>query len=120
MRPRPLALLLLMPAVACAPTGSGGPQRPRAEPRSSGCGGTFVTVTVRPPALDASTLDRVARDLLAPVRATVGTPSLSPAIRAFRVQVRDAAAADQVVTALRTEPRVENVGRDGCGVMIEG
>ena len=97
---------------------TGGPPRAPAEPRSSGCGGTFVNVTVKAAALEHSTLARVAEELLAPLRPDVGAASLSPAIRAFRVPVRDAAAADRVIPHLRASGRVEAVERDGCGVMI--
>ena len=97
---------------------TGGPQRPPAEPRSSGCGGIFVNVTVTASALEGTTLERAAADLLAPVRDAVGAPSLSPAIRAFRVQLRDAAAADRAVAQLRASPQVAEAARDGCTRMI--
>ena len=65
-----------------------------------------------------TTLERMAADLLAPVREVVGAPSASPAIRAFRVHVRDAAAADRAVAQLRASSHVATVERNGCAVMI--
>jgi hypothetical protein len=101
-----------------APRVTGGPQRPRPEPRASGCGGSFVTVIVKPSALDGTTLRRVAEELTASVGGVVGAPSLSPAIRAFRVQVRDSAQATRVVERLRGSSGVESVERDQCGVRV--
>jgi len=98
---------------------TGGPGRKPTPPRSSGCGGTFVNVTVKASALSGSTLAQVASDVLAPVRADVGAPSLSPAIRAFRVAVRDPLDVDRVVTRLRASPKVAAVESDGCEKMIE-
>lgn len=101
-----------------APRVTGGPQRPRPEPRASGCGGSFVTVIVKPSALEGTTLGRVAEQLTASVGGVVGAPSLSPAIRAFRVQVRDSVEAGRIVERLRTSSRVESVEREGCRVML--
>jgi hypothetical protein len=93
---------------------TGGPQRAPTPPRNSGCGGVFVNVTVKSSAIADASLEKVASDVLAPVRSEVGAPSLSPAIRAFRVAVRDATAADRVVSRLRSSPQVESVERDAC------
>ena len=101
-----------------APRVTGGPQRPRPEPRASGCGGSFVTVIVKQSALDGTTLRRVAEELTASVAGVVGAPSLSPAIRAFRVQVRDSSRAARLVERLRGSSRVESVERDQCGVRV--
>jgi hypothetical protein len=98
---------------------TGGPQRQPIPPRSSGCGGTYVNVTVKASALGGTTLERVAGEVLAPVRGDVGSPTLSPAIRAFRVSVRDPAAADRVVSRLRASPAVEAAERDPCEKVIE-
>ena len=100
------------------PRVTGGPQRARPEPRASGCGGSFVNVIVRQSALEGTTLARVAEELTASVGGVVGTPSLSPAIRAFRVQVRDSAQAERVVQRLRASSRVESVEQDQCGVRV--
>lgn len=97
---------------------TGGPQRARPEPRASGCGGSFVTVIVKPSALEGTTLARVANELTASDEGVVGAPSLSPAIRAFRVQVRDSAQAARMVDRLRASSRVESVEQDRCGVMV--
>ena len=101
-----------------APRVTGGPQRPRPEPRASGCGGSFVTVIVRQSALEGTTLGRVAKELTSSGGCVVGAPSLSPAIRAFRVQVRDSVEAVRMVERLRGSSRVESVERDQCGVML--
>jgi len=101
-----------------APRVSGGPQRPRPEPRASGCGGSFVTVIVKQSALEGTTLARVADELTASEKGVVGAPSLSPAIRAFRVQVRDSAQAARIVERLQASSRVESVERDQCGVRV--
>jgi hypothetical protein len=101
-----------------APRVTGGPQRPRPEPRASGCGGSFVTVIVKQSALDGTTLGRVAEELTASVGGVVGAPSLSPAIRAFRVQVRDSSLSARLVKQLRGSSRVESVERDQCGVRV--
>lgn len=101
-----------------APRVTGGPQRPHPEPRASGCGGSFVTVIVRQSALEGTTLGRVAEALTASVGGVVGAPSLSPAIRAFRVQVRDPAQAARMVEQLRGSSRVESVEQDQCGVRV--
>lgn len=101
---------------------TGGPQRPPVKPRSSGCGGTFVNVTVKASALgssnDAAALRAISSDLLAPVRNAVGATSVSPAIRAFRVAINDPSATQRVVAQLRASPRVETVELDECAVMI--
>lgn len=101
-----------------APRVTGGPQRARPEPRSSGCGGSFVTVMVKQSALEGTTLARVAEELTASVDGVVGAPSVSPAIRAFRVQVRDSSRAARVVERLRGSSRVESVEPDQCGVRV--
>ena len=101
-----------------APRVTGGPQRPRPEPRASGCGGSFVNVIVKQSALEGTTLGRVAEELTASVGGVVGAPSLSPAIRAFRVQVRDSVEAVRMVERLRGASRVESVERDQCRVML--
>lgn len=98
---------------------TGGPERAPQLPRNSGCGGAYVNVTVKASALEGTTLGRVAADLLAPLHDVVGAPSLSPAIRAFRAQLRDGASADRAVTQLRTSSSVATAERDGCAVMIE-
>lgn len=98
---------------------TGGPERAPQLPRNSGCGGAYVNVTVKASALEGTTLGRVAADLLAPLHGVLGAPSLSPAIRAFRVQLRDGASADRAVTQLRTSSSVATAERDGCAVMIE-
>jgi hypothetical protein len=101
---------------------TGGPQRPPVKPRSSGCGGTFVNVTVKASALgssnDAAALRAISSDLLAPVRNAVGATSVSPAIRAFRVAINDPSATQRVMAQLRASPRVETVELDECAVMI--
>jgi hypothetical protein len=101
---------------------TGGPQRPPVKPRSSGCGGTFVNVTVKASALgssnDAAALRAISSDLLAPVRSAVGATSVSPAIRAFRVAINDPSAAQRVMAQLRSSPKVETVELDDCAVMI--
>ncbi|HET7187223.1 MAG TPA: hypothetical protein VFI52_03675 [Gemmatimonadaceae bacterium] len=101
-----------------APRVTGGPQRPRPEPRASGCGGSFVNVIVTQSALEGTTLSRVAEELTASVEGVVGAPSLSPAIRAFRVQVTDSSRAARLVERLRGSSRVESVERDQCGVRV--
>ena len=101
-----------------APRVTGGPQRPRPEPRGSGCGGSFVNVIVKQSALEGTTLARVAEELTASVDGVAGAPSLSPAIRAFRVQVRDSSRAVRLVERLRGSSRVESVERDQCGVRV--
>ena len=101
-----------------APRVTGGPQRPRPEPRASGCGGSFVNVIVKQSALEGTTLGRVAEELTASVGGVVGAPSLSPAIRAFRLQVRDSVEAVRTVERLRGSSRVESVERDQCGVRV--
>lgn len=101
-----------------APRVTGGPQRPRPEPRASGCGGNFVTVIVKQSALEGTTLGRVAEELTASAGGAAGAPSLSPAIRAFRVQVRDSVEAVRMVERLRGSSRVESVERDQCRVML--
>lgn len=103
---------------ARAPRVTGGPQRPRPEPRASGCGGSFVTVIVKQSALEGTTLGRVAEELTASDKGVVGAPSISPAIRAFRVQVRDSSQAARVVERLRASSRVESVEREQCGVRV--
>jgi hypothetical protein len=100
------------------PSVPGGPQRPRPEPRASGCGGSFVTVIVKQSALEGTTLGRVAEELTASDEGVVGAPSISPAIRAFRVQVRDSAQAGRMVERLRASSRVESVEQDQCRVML--
>ena len=97
---------------------TGGPQRARPEPRASGCGGRFVTVIVKQTALEGTTLGRVADELTASVGGVVGAPSLSPAIRAFRVQVSDSSRAARLVERLRGSSRVESVERDQCAVRV--
>ena len=101
-----------------APRVTGGPQRPRPEPRASGCGGSFVTVIVKQSALEGTTLGRVAEELTASVDGVLGAPSLSPAIRAFRVQVRDSSRAARLAEQLRGSSRVESVEKDQCGVRV--
>lgn len=100
------------------PRVTGGPQRPRPEPRASGCGGSFVTVIVKQSALEGTTLGRIAEDLTSSVAGVVGAPSLSPAIRAFRVQVSDSSRAARLVERLRGSSRVESVERDQCRVLL--
>jgi hypothetical protein len=105
---------------------TGGPQRPPVEPRSSGCGGPAVNVKVAASALDSSSdadattraIRAISTDLLAPVRGAVGPPSISPAIRAFRVRITDTSATRRVLARLRSSPKVENVEVDECAVMI--
>jgi hypothetical protein len=101
---------------------TGGPQRTPVPPRSSGCGGTFVNVTVKASALgsssDAGRLRAAASDILAPVRDAVGATSVSPAIRAFRVAIKEPSAAQRVMAQLRASPKVENVELDECAVRI--
>jgi hypothetical protein len=101
---------------------TGGPQRTPVPPRSSGCGGTFVSVTVKASALgssnDAAALRAMSSDLLAPVRGAVGPASVSPAIRAFRVKITDPSATQRVMAQLRSSPKVENVELDECAVRI--
>jgi hypothetical protein len=85
-----------------------------------------VNVTVTASALgrssDATATTRALRalssDLLAPVRGAVGAPSISPAIRAFRVRITDRSATQRVMAQLRSSPKVENVELDECAVMI--
>ena len=101
-----------------APRVTGGPQRARPEPRASGCGGSFVTVIVTQSALEGTTLGRVAEELTASDKGVVGAPSLSPAIRAFRVQVTDSSRAAHLVERLRGSSRVESVERDQCRAML--
>ena len=101
-----------------APRVSGGLQRAHPEPRASGCGGSFVTVIVKQSALEGTTLGRVAEELTASVDDVVGAPSISPAIRAFRVQVRDSSQTARVVERLRGSSRVESVEREQCRVML--
>jgi cell division protein FtsX len=106
---------------------TGGPQRTPVPPRSSGCGGGAVNVTVKASALGSSSgtaatteaLRTISSDLLAPVRGAVGAPSISPAIRAFRVRVTDPSATQRVLAQLRASPKVENVELDDCAVMIK-
>lgn len=86
------------------------------------CGGIHVNVTVRSSALaqqgtnSESALRAVATDLIAGVRDQVVANSLqlSPAIRTFRVTVRDQAAADLVIARLGQAARVEGVEADKC------
>ena len=90
------------------------------------CAGVYLNVTVRAGALgagtDAAARERALRDVaarvLAPVRAQVGTPELSPAIRAFRVLVRDTTATASILARLRASPDVDDVARDACSVRI--
>jgi hypothetical protein len=106
---------------------TGGPQKPPVPPRSSGCGGTAVNVTVKASALGGSpdaegtmqALRSVSSRILAPVRDAVGAPSISPAIRAFRVPIEDASATQRVLAQLRSSPQVEHVELDDCAVMIK-
>ena len=100
------------------PRVTGGPQRARPEPRASGCGGNFVTVIVKQSALEGTTLARVAQELVGQTPGVVSAPSLSPAIRAFRVQARDPVEAGRMVDRLRASARVESVERDQCRVML--
>ncbi len=101
---------------------SGGPERLPTPPRSSGCGGVHLDVTVKASALAASgdataSLRAVSAEVLAPVRGQVGSIQLSPAIRAFRVSVRDSNATPRIMVALKASPKVESVERDVCAVM---
>jgi hypothetical protein len=103
---------------------TGGPERTPIPPRSSGCGGTFIVVTLTPAAVagggDATVaLRQASSEVLAPVRDQVGSASLSPAVRAFRVSVKDPAAASGIVTRLRASPRVASATVDECAVRIE-
>jgi hypothetical protein len=106
--------------------GAGGPRLPRIVPRSSGCGGPFVSVIVNPSALGAQTdvaasthaLRALSEELLAPVRSLVRRTEISPAIHAFRVTVTDSVAAERVIAALRGSPRVAVARRDGCEAMM--
>ena len=100
------------------PRVSGGPQRARPEPRASGCGGLFVNAIVKQSALEGTTLARVAEELVGSAPGVIGAPSLSPAIRAFRVQVRDSVRAERVVERLRASSRVESAERDQCRVRV--
>jgi hypothetical protein len=105
---------------------AGGPQRTPVLPRSSGCGGTFVNVTVKASALGSAgdmesitrALRTISNTLLAPVRGEVGRLSISPAIRAFRVAVNDSSAARRVAAQLGASPQVENAEVDTCEVRI--
>ena len=90
------------------------------------CAGVYLNVTLRAEALSAGTdaagRERALRDaatrLLAPVKDRVGSPELSPAIRAFRVLVSDTSATASIAGRLRASPDVENVARDECNVRI--
>jgi hypothetical protein len=103
----------------------------RSESTASGkgkvkCAGVYLNVTLRAEALnagsDAESRERALRDaatrLVAPVKDRVGTPELSPAIRAFRVVVRDTSATTSIAERLRASPDVEDVVRDACNVRI--
>lgn len=106
--------------------GAGGPLRPPTVPRSNGCGGTFVSVIVKPAALPAQTdmaastraLRALADELLAPVHAVVRRTEISPAIHTFRVTVTDSVAAERVIAAMGASPNVETARRDGCEAMM--
>jgi hypothetical protein len=90
------------------------------------CGGEHVNVIVKVEALGGVTdmmgvqvaLRNVARELLAPLESSIiaGSEQYSPAIRTFRVAVRDRAAADLVVSRLRSASQVQSVERDECAV----
>lgn len=102
---------------------TGGPERTPIPPRSSGCGGTFVVVTLKPGALaegdETAGMRTASREVLAPVRDQVGSASLSPAIRAFRVSVRNPANASRIVRQLRASSKVQSATVDECAVRIE-
>jgi len=105
---------------------TGGPQRAPEPPRSSGCGGTFVNVTMKASALRApedmkattAELQAISTRLLAPVQPLVGAIAISPAVRAFRLSVTRPADAQRVVTQLRSSDKVESVELDDCAVRI--
>jgi hypothetical protein len=101
---------------------TGGPYKPPALPRGA-CRGTFVNVTVKQSALGgsnaAAALPSVVSQVLAPVRSLVDAPQLSPAIRAFRVSVRDAAKKQRVLESLRASPQVERAELDECAARIQ-
>jgi hypothetical protein len=104
---------------------TGGPLKPPVPKRSSGCGGTFVNVTVKESALGSGVGDKtaalrsVSTQVLAPVRSLVGGPQISPAIHAFRVLVKDPATAPRVVARLKASSQVEDVELDDCAVRID-
>jgi hypothetical protein len=105
---------------------AGGPQRTPVLPRSSGCGGTFVNVIVKASALGNTSnvegttlaLRTISTTVLAPVRNEVGSVSISPAIRAFRVTVKDPSATRRIAAQLSASPQVENAEADVCEVRI--
>ena len=115
---RETAVVVTRADTTLAPRVTGGPQRPRPGPRASGCGGSFVTVIVKQSALEGTTLGRVAEELSSSSGGVVGAPSLSPAVRAFRVQVRDSVEAVRMVERLRGASRVESVEQQQCRVML--
>jgi len=113
-------------ARAETPTSGGRPESTASASSRASCAGVYLNVTLRAEALNAGTdaagRERALRDaatrLLAPVRDRVGTPEISPAIRAFRVMVRDTSATTAIAGRLRASPDVENVARDECNVRI--
>ena len=60
----------------------------------------------------------VSAELLAPVKGAVGTTSISPAIRTFRVRITDTASTQRVLARMRASPQVESAALDECAVMI--
>ena len=87
----------------------GRPKRPAVPPPNRSCVGTFVSVTVKESTLAngsdrTAALRSVARRVLEPVSAFVGKTELSPAIRAFRVSVRDSGSTQRVLSKIRASP----------------
>lgn len=104
--------------------GRGDTLRPR---MTNACGGVYVTVTVTRSAIAASgggtesALRSLAAGLSEAVRPQLlaSAPQISPAIRAFRLTVRDAHAADTAIARLMRAPSVESAELDDCSVRTQ-
>jgi hypothetical protein len=103
------------------------PTRAAAAGAAVGCGGFRLSITLSPAAVGDGTDPaaaerdlRAARDrLLAPFEDDlVGPVELSPAIRAFRIELRDSLAAVAAAERLRASDQVQAVEIDECRVMI--
>ena len=103
----------------------GGPENARVPAVVVGCARTAVVVKLTSAALGGATdhaaitaaMRRVSAELLAPVRRSVGSTSISPAIRTFRVLITDSSVTRRVLTQLRKSPKVESASLDECAVM---
>ncbi|MDB4874659.1 MAG: hypothetical protein JWM41_1105 [Gemmatimonadetes bacterium] len=63
---------------------------------------------------------RAATDrVLAPIEPVVVKVDVSPAIRAFRVQLSDTATIDRVADRIRSSASVEDVSPDDCSMHVQ-